>query len=60
MHACNANGVVADLKWAQLKRDRGERVWMLHVPAENEDYKTARALALAGKRGRSEHSETVA
>ena len=45
--------------WAQLKRDRGGRVWMKHVWQEDYDYLMAGGLARTGKNGRSEYSETV-
>jgi hypothetical protein len=44
---------------AQLKRDKGGRVWMRHVRHEDLDYVIAGGLARAGKNGRSEYSETV-
>ena len=45
--------------WAQLKRDRGGRVWMKHVWHEHEDYLAAGRLAREGKQGQSIYSETV-
>ena len=45
--------------WAQLKRAKGGLVWMQHVWHEDLDYVVAARLALAGKNGRSEYSETV-
>ena len=45
--------------WAQLKRAKGGLVWMQHVWHEDQDYVVAARLALAGKNGRSEYSETV-
>ena len=45
--------------WAQLKRDRGGRVWTKHVWHEHLDYLLADRLAHAGKKGQSTYSETV-
>ena len=45
--------------WAQLKRDRGGRVWMQHVWHKDMDYVNAKGLARAGQSGRFEHSETA-
>ena len=45
--------------WAQLKRDRGGRVWMKHVWREHLDYLIAGGLARTGKQGQSTYSETV-
>ena len=45
--------------WAQLKRDRGGRVWMKHVRQDDYDYLVAGGIARTGKNGRSEYSETV-
>ena len=45
--------------WAQLKRDRGGRVWIKHVWHEHEDYLAAGRLAREGKQGQSTYSETV-
>ena len=45
--------------WAQLKHDRGGRVWMQHVSSSHPDCVVADRLARAGKNGHSEYSETV-
>ena len=45
--------------WAQLKRDRGGRVWMQHVWHKDMDYVNAKGLARAGQSGRFEYSETA-
>ena len=45
--------------WAQLKRDRGGRVWMQHVRSEDYDFMLAGGLAREGKAGQSIYSETV-
>ena len=52
-------GAKAQRAWAQLKHDKGGRVWMQHARHEDLGYLVAGGLARAGKNGRIECSETV-
>ena len=49
----------AQRAWAQLKSERGGRVWMRHVAKIEPLYLRASVLAAAGKHGTRTYAETV-